>query len=548
MHTLIPKEKFITVEKVYAYMKFMLGNQAVAAAAYAAGVRVATSYPGTPSTEILETIKSYDMLHCEWSVNEKVALEVAAGYAIAGIPSMCSMKNVGLNVASDALMTLAYTGVVAPLIISVVDTPDCFSSQNEQDTRWYGLAAKIPVFEPNSVQDSIECVFKAFDLSKELQLPVIIRLTTRIAHGGGPVEVKKKKIATPKQNFQKDSSRYVMVPKNSLKRHEVLCRKYEQARRKLHITVEGDGKKIAVATGICASAVRDIGGIKLVEIKGIPFDEPELTKKLEGASEIFVFEQGAPIIEDIVSRVSDSEVIGRRSGHIKCHGELKFHHIKSIIEGEPLKEEIKSKKRRPLMCSGCPHLATFFWLRNLDKIVVGDIGCYGLGKIDFCVCMGSSIGIGQALDNSIAVLGDSTFFHSGMSSLVNAVNQKRDLCIIVLDNSTTAMTGNQPVPQLSIEEIAKACGAETHVINPYSKESKGTIKRALGSKGVNVVVSRAPCRRDIKKGKRYEITDSCTDCELCEEINCPAIEGRKINYLCVGCGFCAEICPVGAIK
>jgi indolepyruvate ferredoxin oxidoreductase alpha subunit len=529
-------------------MDFMLGNQAVAAAAHAAGVRVATSYPGTPSTEILGTIKNYEMLHWEWSVNEKIALEVAAAYAISGVASMCSMKNVGLNVASDALMTLAYTGVVAPLIIFVVDTPDCFSSQNEQDTRWYGLAAKIPVLEPNSVQDSADCVFKAFDLSKELQLPVIVRLTTRIAHGGGPVEIKKRTVPKPKQDFKKDRSKYVMVPSNSSKRHAVLCQKYEQAKKGTHITVEGSGDKIAVATGICASAVREMDGVKLVEIKGIPFAESELAKALEGFSKVFVFEQGSPIVEDIVSRVSDSEVIGRRSGHIRCYGELKFHQIESIISGKPLKDEVSAKKRRPLMCSGCPHLATFFWLRNLDKIVVGDIGCYGLGKIDFCVCMGSSIGMGQALDNSIAVLGDSTFFHSGISSLVNAVNQKRDLCIFVLDNSTTAMTGNQPVPKMPIEEISKACGAKAHVINPYSKRSKETIRRALESKGVNVVVSRAPCRRDVKKGRIYEINDKCTDCGLCEQINCPAIRDNKINNLCVGCGFCAEICPVGAIE
>jgi indolepyruvate ferredoxin oxidoreductase alpha subunit len=530
----------------------MLGNEAAAAAAHAAGIRVATSYPGTPSTEILSAMMRYDMLHCEWSVNEKVALEVAAAYAMSSVPSMCSMKNVGLNVASDALMTLAYTGVNAPLLIFVVDTPDCFSSQNEQDTRWYGLAAKVPVFEPNSVEDVVPCTYRAFNASEKLQLPVLIRLTTRIAHGGGGVDIKTKKIGIPKQVFAKDGSRYVMVPKNALARHKVLCGRYDESRNHIDVVVEGTGENVAVATGICASSVRDTGWAKLVEVKGVPFDESKLSRALQGAGKVFVFEQGSPIVEDVVLRLTDVDVIGRRSGHVRCYGELKLSHIKRILAGKAVRDEKRIKQRPPLMCAGCPHLATFFWLKDVDKVFAGDIGCYGLGYnygcIDTCICMGSSIGLGQALENSVVIIGDSTFFHSGIPGLINAVNQGRDLCVVVMDNSTTAMTGNQPVPKVSIEGIVEACGAKAYTVNPYSKRSKAVLDRALSSKGVNVVVSKAPCRRDVKPGRKYKITDACTDCGLCMEIHCPAIEKGRINDMCVGCGFCAHICPAGAIK
>lgn len=542
--------------------RFMLGNHILAASAVNLGFQCAASYPGTPSAEILQGIKKIGIQHAEWSVNEKVALEVAAGSAVSGIRSICSMKSVGLNVASDALMTLAYVDMEAALVIVVADTPGCLSSQNEQDTRWYGIAAKVPVIEPISPKDCEDTMKKAVEVSEKLKIPVIVRLTTRIAHGRQSVDIEVNKPTEKKPKFVKDVKRFVMLPVHGLSAHAKLFDKYDKARELLKPEVSGDGSVCVIASGLAYANASDVVKdekikCKLIRIPGIPFDEDEVRKQIQGCEKVVVLEEGHRVLEDIVRRIHPDVVSKKNS-----HGELGNHGVRETfsevfgIEAE-MKKPMKLPARIPRLCAGCPHLMSFYWLKDYDIPFPGDIGCYSLGYqygvLDSLVCMGASIGMGQSIPGKkVAIIGDSTFYHAGIPALINAVEQNRDLCIMILDNDSTAMTGHQPVPKLDMKELCEACGAKTYVVDPLSKKMKKVLDEVLNSKGVHVIISKRTCARLTEKKPGFTITEKCTDCGECDKICCPAIvmeNGKhKINDLCWGCGFCASICPEYAVR
>jgi indolepyruvate ferredoxin oxidoreductase alpha subunit len=578
-----PKNDSVTSSKNDSAASFMLGNHIVAASAMKLGFECAASYPGTPSAEILEGMQKMGMKHTEWSINEKVALEVAAGAAISGIRSICSMKSVGLNVASDPLMTLSYIDLKAALLIVVADTPGCLSSQNEQDCRWYGLAAKVPIIEPISPRDIAGSMRMATEISEKLKVPVIIRLTTRIAHGRQSFDINSIDMDVPdsyedKGKFVKDVKRFVMLPVHGISAHKKLFEKYERASKMMKPEASGDGKTSSgdgeisvIASGQAYANAKDIIHdenikCKLIRLFGIPFDEEYIEDQVKSSGKVIVLEEGDRIIEDIVKKFR-RDVISKKDSH----GELGNKGVREILS-ETFGINFKMRKpldiptRTPRLCAACPHLMSYYWISKFDVPFPGDIGCYSLGYqynvLDTLVCMGASIGMGQSIPGKkIAVLGDSTFYHAGIPALINAVEQNRDICVVILDNEFTAMTGHQPVPKINMERLCEACGAKVQVIDPFSKKTKEILKEALGSKGVNVIIMRRTCARMTEAKIKFTITDKCTDCGECDKIHCPAIvkkedgskeindlPSREINDLCWGCGFCASICPEVAIR
>lgn len=542
--------------------EFMLGNHIVAASAINLGFQCAASYPGTPSAEIMSGIQSMGMQHAEWSINEKVSLEVAAGAAMSGIRSLCSMKSVGLNVASDPLMTLSYIDLKAALLIIVADTPGCLSSQNEQDCRWYGMAAKVPVLEPISPKDIENTMQRATEISEKLKMPVIVRLTTRIAHGRQSIDIKLSKPPQKEAKFEKDIKRFVMLPVHGLSAHKKLYEKYDEAAKLLKSEVSGQGKISVIASGQAYANAKDVIDeekleCRLIRIVGIPFDEKHLENQIARSDKIIVLEEGDRIIEEKLKTMR-LDLISKNDSHGEL-GNIGVRKVLSKVFPIKIKEKtpLKLPARTPRLCAACPHMMTFYWMKQFDVPFPGDIGCYSLGYqfdvLDTLVCMGASIGLGQALPGKkIAAIGDSTFYHAGIPALINAVEQNRDICIIILDNEYTAMTGHQPVPKINMEELCKACGAKVHLIDPFSKKTKQIIQDALDTKGVHVIIARRTCTRKTESKQKFVITEKCNDCGKCDEIYCPAIinkeDSHEINDLCWGCGFCATICPEVAIR
>ncbi|OYT55117.1 MAG: indolepyruvate ferredoxin oxidoreductase subunit alpha [Candidatus Altiarchaeales archaeon ex4484_2] len=567
------------------------GNESIARGALESGITLATGYPGTPSTEILEYIaaKAGRDVHAEWAVNEKVALETAVGASYSGVRALCCMKHVGVNVAADPLVTLAYTGVRGGLVLVAADDPGMHSSQNEQDSRFYAKFAKIPLLEPSDAGEARDMVRDAFILSEKTGLPVMLRTLTRVSHTSEPVEfspVKKQK----KPKLDVNRREWVMVPAYARVRHKILNQKqgklikYSEESGYNNV-VKGGGELGVIASGVCFSYAMEFhqGDYSVLKIGSYPLGEKLLKNFLEGKKEILVLEEGEPFVEDQV-RCLHPNVKGKRTGDIPLEGELTPEIVSLALGRKQVINQgsgIKLPQRPPVMCPGCPHRGSFYALKqNQPLIVTGDIGCYTLGvqkpleALDTCLCMGASIGKAAGMSHSgaesvAAVIGESTFLHSGITSLMSAAYNQANILVLILDNSSVAMTGQQPTPatgvnirgertkKISIEEVCRSCGVDSvDVINPYRVgEMKELIGKRLGQDGVRVIVARAPCVMlgGVFGGDRYVVGD-CNACRKCLELGCPAIsfdekEHRAaISHLCIGCGVCAQICPFDAIK
>lgn len=597
----------------------LLGNEAIARGAIEAGVSVATTYPGTPSSEIssnLFQISQESDLYFEYSTNEKVALEVAAATANSGLRSICVMKHVGMNVAADALLTLAYIGVKGGLVIVTADDPYMFSSQNEQDNRFYAKLSGLPMLEPSSVQEAKDMVPFAFDLSEKLQQPVIFRTTTRINHSTATVVSGKILSIKTKGDFIKDPFNYVTVPAVSRNLHARLLKILEQAENISETSdynfITGDGALGIACNGVSYNYVSDalkdlnLGGIAKILRIGFSHPMPQALIKdfLKGCEKVLVVEEGEPYMEEAIKAFAQEEgllieIKGKSRGLFSRLYEFNPAQVRQTIatyfdiaytpvQALDLSQIPEIPQRPPNLCAGCSHRATFYAVKKaaegMDTICPTDIGCYTLGFLpplsmgDFLICMGSSIGTSCGFSKAtrkkiISFIGDSTFFHSGIPGLINAVFNKHNATLVILDNGTTAMTGHQPHPgvdmkkldldgygQVSIENIVRAAGvSHVAVIRPYrTKKSIDAIKEALNVEGVSVVISKEICTlyaKSLKKahGRPFYISEKCKDHRECiNELACPAflLEDNRVKIdatICTGCTVCAQICPEHAI-
>lgn len=570
--------------------KLMIGNQAVARGAYEAGVNVVSSYPGTPSTEITEFISKYNEIYSEWAPNEKVAVEVSVGAAVAGARSMSCMKHVGMNVAADPLFTASYTGVNGGMVVVVADDPGMHSSQNEQDSRNYAKASKLPMLEP---ADSSECknfTKLAFDLSEKFDTPVIIRLTTRIAHSQSFVEEQPRE-NIPLKEYTKNIAKNVMMPAMAKGRHVFV----EQRMHNLSLyaettdlnTVTYNDKKIGIiASGIAyqyaKEAYPDASFLKLGMV--YPMPEKKIKEFASNVEKVYVIEELDPFIEQFCKSIG-IDVSGKEL--FTLLGEYTPELIRAGISGTEIKNESNEQNipsRPPVMCPGCPHRGVFYVLNKLKTTVSGDIGCYTLGAaaplaaIDVCVCMGASIsglhGMQKARGkdfskNAVAVIGDSTFMHSGITGLIDIVYNKGNSTVIILDNAITGMTGHQQNPttgytikgeetrRVDMELLAKAIGVpRVRVVDPFDIEAVETaVKEETAADEPSVIIARRPCAllKNVNYGAPYKIdSEKCKSCRMCMKLGCPAIsfsEGTAVidNTLCNGCGLCANVCKFGAI-
>ena len=600
---------------------FLLGNEAIARGAIEAGVAFASTYPGTPSSEA--SLNFFQMSHeselyFEYSTNEKVALEVAAAAANSGIRSMCIMKHVGLNVAADALMTLAYVGVKGGLVIMTADDPFMFSSQNEQDNRFYGKLSGLPILEPSTVGEAKDMVAYAFDLSEKLQEPVLFRTTTRINHSTGIVTLGEIKKPVTKGNFKKDPFNYVTVPAVSRNLHVKLLKNLKAAQdiseKSDYNFITGSGNRGIICNGVSYSyakdALKDLDVKDKVKILRIGFSHPMPSKLikdfLKGCEKVLVIEEGEPYMEEAVKAFAqeagltlaikgkDEDLFSRLfefSPSLVRQSIAKYFDFEyAPVALTDLSDVPEIPQRPPNLCAGCSHRASFYVVKKaaeaegLETIYPTDIGCYTLGLLpplsmaDFLICMGSSVctsgGFSQVTDQKvISFIGDSTFFHSGIPGLVNAVFNNHNFTLVILDNGITAMTGHQPNPgvdmgnfnlegygRVSIEKMVEAAGVHhITVIRPYRiKKSIEAVRKALKFNGVSVIIAQEMCTlyaKALKKplGKPFYISDKCKDHKDCiNELACPAFflkdDRATIDAeLCVGCAICAQICPENAI-
>ena len=590
-------------------VKFLMGNEAIGLGAIHAGVDLVAGYPGTPSTEILETVaKNNDgSIHVEWSVNEKAALEVAAGGAYAGARVLVTMKQVGLNVASDPLMSLAYVGVKGAMVIVSADDPGPISSQTEQDTRHFAHFSKLPVFDPSSPEEAYEMIKDAFDFSEKHGTPVLFRPTTRICHGCADVQVEEGYERRKPEGFIKDTMRWVIFPRASFLNHQKIEKRNASIGDEFSSyrfnTVSGSGRK-----GICTHGasygyvlenIADCGkDVKVFKVATpFPFPEKQALGFLEGLDEVMCFEELDPVLERELIYICgkyhlDVKIHGKLDGYVQTAGENSAESVAKVLEGflgiDAVKNELPKPPelpvRPPVLCAGCPHRASFYAVKQAAKgkkaVFSGDIGCYTLGNampldmVDTCLCMGADVTIAQGLHIiepdtlNFSFIGDSTFFASGITGVINAVYNQNDIILIVLDNSTTAMTGHQPHPgtgvtmmgevaqKVSIEAILKAIGLRSvETVDPLDLgAAKKAVENAMEQKGVRAVVFRSPCIAVTKSNGLLAVSDKCVKCKKCiNELGCPAIviDSGKVtieNSLCTGCGLCAQVCPVGAIK
>ncbi len=591
---------------------FLLGNLAIARGALEAGVRVAAAYPGTPSSEILEAIASAAPelgIHAEWSTNEKVALEVAIGASYAGVRAMAMMKHVGVNVALDALATLAYTGVNAGLVLVSADDPGMHSSQNEQDNRLLARFAKVPCIEPYDAQSAKEYTKHAFKLSEKFQTPVMLRTTTRVSHAKGDVtlgelpEYKKQKA-----HFTKDARRYVCVPAHSRALHPVLNKKLAQleeyaSKSELNL-MHLEGERGIIVAGVARNYVREAierldAEVSLLEL-GFTFPLPRklIERFLSSVNEVLVVEELEPFIEEQIKAIcGDVAVRGKdllpREGEFTP--ELVEEAIAQFLEVEyspPPRRKVKIElpPRPPVLCPGCSHRALFYALKKITrrKIYTGDIGCYTLGALeplkamDTCLCMGSGLSQAQGFyhagvsEDMVAIIGDSTFLHAGLPALLNAAYNRADILVIILDNRTTAMTGHQPHPGVGVTAtgsetkavdfaaVAKALGADyVAKVRPNNfEETVHVLEEAFSRRGLRVIIAEEPCALLGRKLGLWKTPPEvvkercegylCSACRACLRIGCPAVgwkdgKARIIEELCTGCGLCIAVCPNDAI-
>ena len=571
--------------------KLMLGNDAFARGLYEGGCKIASSYPGTPSTEITEAIAKYDEVYAEWAPNEKVAMEVAIGASIAGARSFCAMKHVGLNVAADPLYTAAYTGVNGGLVIAVADDPGMHSSQNEQDSRHHAIAAKVPMLEPS---DSAECrdfAKLAYTISEEFDAPVIIRTSTRVAHSQSAVELCDREDNGLKA-YEKNPAKFVMMPAFAKKRHVVVEERTEKliayAETAPINRVEMNDSKIGVITsGISYQYAKEALGNTVSYLKlGMvnPLPAKLITDFAAKCDTVYVIEELDDIIETHCKKLGVNVIGKELFGFI---GELSQKIIAEKILGKTAETVTYPEElpiRPPVMCAGCPHRGVFYALSKNKCIVSGDIGCYTLGAaaplcaMDSTICMGASIsglhGFNKARgaeseQKAVAVIGDSTFMHSGMTGLVNIAYNATNSTVIILDNSITGMTGHQQNPttgknlkgdvaaKVDLETLCKAIGINhVRVVDPYHlAETEQAILEELSIEEPSVIISRRPCAllKHVKHKPALKVNaDQCKSCKLCLKLGCPAIsmrDGKAVidHTQCVGCGICMEQCKFGAI-
>jgi indolepyruvate ferredoxin oxidoreductase alpha subunit len=592
----------------------LMGNEAIALGALRAGVQVVSGYPGTPSTEILEsiakqkTLGNYPNVYVEWSVNEKSAMEVAAGAAFAGARVLVTMKQVGLNVASDPLMSLNYTGIKGGMVIAVADDPGPISSQTEQDTRRFGEFAKLMVFDPSSPEEAYTMIADAFEYSEAYGRPVILRPTTRVCHGYASVELLPDLPPREIEGFTKDGGKWVIFPRLSYNNHIIIERDLKELEHRLSSysanSLTGSGKKGIACGGVSYAYVKEaLEGVneeyKLLKVGTVPFPADLGLEFLKGLDELIVFEELDPVIEKALIHLC-----GVHNLNVKIKGKLS---LDTPNAGENTVSEILRRiagfldvafqtsrdnalpplpVRPPVLCAGCPHRASFFAVKEAAKglktVFCGDIGCYTLGNAlplemtDTCLCMGAGLTVAQGITRAepsrtaFAFIGDSTFFHTGLAGVVNAVYNQAEIIICILDNSTTAMTGNQPhpglgrkvtgepAPRLSIYDIVKAMGvSELTRVNAFDLEAgKSAVKQMLAKTGVRVILFEGLCIAVDKKGTPYSVEDeTCKACSICvKKLGCPAIsfkeDGKAVisPHLCTGCGVCSGVCPFNAIK
>lgn len=566
--------------------KLLLGDFAVARGAWEAGVRVAAAYPGTPSTEITEELARYDDVYSEWSPNEKVAMEVGIGASVRGARTIVSMKHVGLNVACDPLFTASYTGVNGGLVVAVADDPSVFSSQNEQDTRVTAVSAQVPVLEPSDSMEAKEFTKLAFDLSEQYDTPVILRLTTRVAHSQSLVELGERQ-ELPLRVYEKNITKYVMMPANARVKHTVV----EERMAKLSVDADslsinriemGDNKLGIICSGgvyeYVKEALPDASVLKLGMVYPLPY---ELIKKFASSVDrCVVAEELAPHIETLI-KAHGINVEGKNL-FPRC-GEFSANLIRRCILGEA--DSVSAAQvpaRPPVLCAGCPHRGVFYVLSKLKLNVLGDIGCYTLGAVpplgsmDAVVCMGASIGMAIGFDkadpeahkHSVAVIGDSTFIHSGITGLIDAVYNKAPITVIILDNRTTGMTGhqnhpatgktikNEPTYELDLAEVCRAVGVpNVRTVDPGDLgEMERAVKEELAKDEVSVIIAKKPCVLLTKKlYNGFRVNGLCKKCKACLKLGCPAIvngkDGITIDVsLCTECGLCKGVCKFGAIE
>lgn len=589
--------------------EYVMGNGAIALGALSAGVNLVTGYPGTPSSEILENIQKYSdgSVHIEWSVNEKSAMEVAASASYSGARTLVTMKQVGLNVASDPLMSLAYVGVKGGMVIVSADDPGPISSQTEQDTRMFAEFCRIPVFDPASPEEAYQMIQDAFIYSERYKTPVLFRPTTRVCHAYASVEVPENRTGKEYEGFVKDSKKWVIFPRLSFLNHAMI------EERNLKIgedfssysmnSIQGSGRKAVFASGVsyayAKECLQEYPEVRFCKIATpYPFPERFVLSCLEGVEEVLCVEELSPYIESALLKLIGKyqlpiKVYGRLTGHIASSGENStdslrktlgdFLGIDMITEQMDLSDCPSLPVRPPVLCAGCPHRASFYAVKKAmegrKSYFCGDIGCYTLGNampldmVDTCLCMGAGVTMAQGFHwvdkdaTCFAFIGDSTFFASGMTGVVNALYNEADMILCVLDNSTTAMTGHQPHPgtgrnmmgdvvaKVSITKILEGMGVQKVVtVDPLNlQESVETVRECAALPGVKAIIFKSPCVAITKPQGKMKIGESCIGCKKCiREIGCPAIVVKNGQVtieegLCTGCGLCSQICPVHAI-
>ena len=573
--------------------KLMLGNAAAARGLYEAGCSFVSSYPGTPSTEITEEAAKYDEIYCEWAPNEKVALEAAFGASLAGARSFCGMKHVGLNVAADPLFTVSYTGVNGGLVLAVADDPGMHSSQNEQDSRHYAKSAKLPMLEPADSGEALLFMKEAFEISERFDTAVLFKTCTRIAHSQSAVDTAER-VLSPLRDYVKDIAKHVMTPANAIKRHPIV----EERTRRLSAFAEetplnriedgADHSMGFVASSTCYQYVKEVFGDRYPVFKlGLiwPLPEQKLRAFAQSVEKLVVVEELDPFIEEYCRNIGLSPV-GKEL--FPLEGELSQNVLReklglSFNMGAALEEAIPG--RPPVMCAGCPHRGLFYTLKRLKCTVLGDIGCYTLGaapplsSIEMTLCMGASVSAVHGFNKvrapesegrTVAVIGDSTFMHSGMTGLANIAYNQSNSTVIILDNSITGMTGHQqnpttgynikgdPAGKIDLESLCRAMGiSRVRVVDPYDLAAcELAVREELAAPEPSVIISRRPCA--LLKYVRHNppltvVSDQCRGCRACMQIGCPAIsikggKARVDGTLCVGCGVCRQLCRFDAFQ
>lgn len=600
------------------HKEFLMGNAAIALGAVASGVNVVAGYPGTPSTEVLETIAKHrpDDVYVEWSVNEKAAMELAAGASYSGARTLVTMKQVGLNVASDPLMSLEYIGVKGGMVILVADDPGPISSQTEQDTRHFAAFSKLPCFDPSSAQEAYEMIQEAYEYSEKYNTPVFLRPTTRVCHGYASVSVKDPEeytVHTP-EGFVKDSKRWVIFPRLSYQNHQKIeARNVELAdifssyeKNKIYPACDtfADSRKGIVSGGIsftyAMETLIETGMVRHLKISTPhPFPEKLAAQFLDGLDEVLCLEELDPVIERELTYICGKyhlpvKILGKLTHNTANAGENTRDSVDTYIRtflDLPVKEQQKLTDvpplpvRPPVLCAGCPHRASFYAVKKAMQgrktIFCGDIGCYTLGNarpldmVDTCLCMGAGLNIAQGVEKiepdtaCFAFVGDSTFFASAITGVVNAVYNQANMTLVVLDNSTTAMTGHQPHPgtgctvmgeivqKINIEQVLRGIGVQDiETVNPLDHEAAVSCVKELADKpGVKAIIFKSPCIAVTKPCTPMHVDiSSCIHCKKCiRELGCPAIITEDGNVsidssMCTGCGLCSQICPVHAIK